>query len=69
VDLVGPPLTITQSRSPHRLFSQGGGFDKALSPADFSEGGLLTDQVQALGVQKRLREENRTPIAICGPSG
>jgi hypothetical protein len=34
-----------------------GGFDKAFSPADLSECGLLTDQAQALGVQKRLREE------------
>ena len=34
-----------------------GGFDRAFSPADLSECGLLTDQAQALGVQKRLRED------------
>jgi hypothetical protein len=34
-----------------------GGFDKAFAPADLSECGLLTDQVQALNFQKRLREE------------
>ncbi len=34
-----------------------GGFDRAFAPADLSECGLLTDQAQALRVQKRLRVE------------
>jgi hypothetical protein len=40
-----------------RALPKCGGFDKAFSPADLSECGLLTDQAQALGVLKRLREE------------
>jgi hypothetical protein len=34
-----------------------GGFDRAFAPADLSECGLLTDHLQVLKVQKRLRVE------------
>ena len=34
-----------------------GGFDRAFSPAELSECGLLADHARALTVQKRLRAE------------